>query len=251
MDTTFFCGLRITLARPALPPPDGKPTLLPPLVTTASNHNTTYVPALLRDPLLRARRDAADWLRRAAAQLPLSEREVQETLAAGERQPRPLPGAHWPCSFTELSAVEGILELLPPGKDWVVLGLGLMPATVDEMIAELEGVPHGIRQLHPPELEGSPSSLARERRQHPEGGTFLGFDLLEASLEFDFGCSGHCTRLEQAVFEHLGIRPNRHGLIDRWEDARLAAERATGEEWGEPTGYWPVALYRYPAGASR
>jgi hypothetical protein len=251
MDTTFFCGLRITLPRPALPPPDGKPTLLPPLVTTASNHNTTHVPALLRDPLLRVRRDAADWLRRAAAQLPLSGREVQEILAAGERQPRPLPGAHWPCSFTELSAVAALLELLPSGKYWVVLGLGLMPATVDEMIAELDSVPHGIKQLLPQEPEGSPLSLARERRQHPEGGTFLGFDLLEAPFEFDLGCSGHCTQLEQTVFEHLGVRPNCHGLIDRWEDAHLAAERATDEEWGEPIGYWPVALYRYRSGASR
>src|SRR5262245_52674634 len=66
MDTTFFCGLRITRARPPLPPPNGKPILLPPLITTASNHNQTYVPALLRDALLRVRKQAADWLRKAA-----------------------------------------------------------------------------------------------------------------------------------------------------------------------------------------
>jgi hypothetical protein len=203
-------------------------------------HNEPFVPVGLLPTHVGSQRQAAQWLSDRASRLGLNDEEVAHTIARGESASGDIEDLHWPNSLTSLAAANALLEILPTGHEWVVLGFGLMGETADALIAELGA----------PTLKGSAPSLALQRAPMPEGGEFLGFDLREMYSEYEFGCSGHCCAVEQRVFEQLHVRPNQHGLIERWEDARTAAERATREEWGEPVPYWPVAFYRYPRGGA-
>ena len=80
----------------------------------------------------------------------------------------------------------------------------------------------------------------------PDGGWFLGWDL----LAFEYGgVSPHswlCNGLEVEFHNRLGIRPNEHGFLDDWAKATEAAKICGVEELGEPLGWWAWAVVQYP-----
>jgi hypothetical protein len=234
--TPYFAGLRVTRLVPSLPTPASMPALMPPRIM--GFHNEPFLPVGLLSPRVDVQQQASLWLLDGAEELGLSEQEVFDTIARAERSALDVEGLLWPHCLTSRAAANALLEILPASHEWVVLGVGLMGETADALIAELGA----------PTLKGSAPSLALQRAPMPEGGEFLGFDLREMNSEYELGCSGHCCGVEQRVFEQMHVRPNQHGLIERWEDARTAAERANREQWGEPAPYWPVAFYRYPRG---
>ena len=107
----------------------------------------------------------------------------------------------WPNVFGSLEAARAFLrEFNPPVPDLFLLGLGLPEDRREAALAE---------QAPPP--GGGPSGiyeLLQEPKPLPEGGTFLGWEILGTEL---FGGQFHswlCSGLEKVVYERLGGRPN-------------------------------------------
>jgi hypothetical protein len=136
-------------------------------------------------------------------------------------------------------------DLLPARDEVMVLGAGLPASLVDAFLRDHEqeildgqtgtkrkgswGVPHV-------------GSLGRPL---PDGGEPLGFDTVLYGHNLE--CSWLCTGTERTIFEALGLRPNAHGLIERFDDAmRAHAWLEAHPDEGEPGPYYPWAIVRYP-----
>ena len=69
------------------------------------------------------------------------------------------------------------------------------------------------------------------------GGQHLGFELL-ATMFGILTCSWLCNGLETVCAEELTVKPNEHGLIAEYSDARRCAEYIGRDEVGAEPGLW-------------
>ncbi len=75
-----------------------------------------------------------------------------------------------------------------------------------------------------------------ERRRIRHDGHRLGFEPLE--FYTSLSCSWLCNGLEKLAHDALGIRPNAHGLIEDFEDARKVVELISRPDTGAEPGLW-------------
>jgi hypothetical protein len=142
----------------------------------------------------------------------------------------------------------------------LLLGIALPHESVDTFLDEnrlyksdyVEGEFLNERELLPKEWWG----IQRALYQHqplPASGEILGFEI--ASYYMNLGHSWLCSGLERDMHEQFGIRPNAHGLIDTYEDAKkvydwIAEDEQQGHR-AEPEPYYPWLIVSYPlTGAS-
>jgi hypothetical protein len=77
--------------------------------------------------------------------------------------------------------------------------------------------------------------------------------LFDLSISYDqnINDSWLCSGLERDMFEQFGIRPNKNGLINTYDEAmrvyRWIAEDEQRGHRAEPEPYYPWLLVAYPA----
>lgn len=89
----------------------------------------------------------------------------------------------------------------------------------------------------------------RQRLPLEAGGKILGYEAVSYSYS-DFGHSWLCGGIERDAFELFGIRPNEHGLIATYAEARQVHDWIAEDEMrggrSEPEPYAPWLLVSYP-----
>lgn len=145
----------------------------------------------------------------------------------------------WRDMFASLDAARDFLDWLGGAPDHaLIFGIGLHPSQRDELIQE---------QIIPDqEAQNGLVEMIRRGAPMPGGGIFLGWEI----LGFEYGGvrphSWLCNGLEVDFNERLGIRPNRHGLIDDWAKAAEAARICNDPQTGaEPVDWWAWAVVQY------
>ena len=142
---------------------------------------------------------------------------------------------HWPNVIVDFeTAQELVRRFLSNVPDVKVLELALHRSMADGFCQKAEPPPQipgfapvGRQGVHEVILEGKSPSQA---------GVVLGFE----PLVFDncLSCSWLCNSLDIVVEQALGIKPNRHGLLEWFDDARTGIEYVAREEIGAEPGLW-------------
>lgn len=144
----------------------------------------------------------------------------------------------WPCVVRTRETLRELAALLPGDLPYLALELGLASAHVPEFLAENAPAP-GL-------VAGGLYEQVASMRPLAEDGQALGFEVL-CTTSGTVDCSWLCNRLEQTCWQELAIRPGRHGLIAREEEADRAAAHVARPEVGAEPGQWlPWLLHRVP-----
>jgi hypothetical protein len=143
----------------------------------------------------------------------------------------------WPRIFTGLEPAREFLDRFHPTGAPKIVGLGLPPEFLDEVLDEHPDVP-GMG------VDGYIETL-RRRQPLAEGGVELGYEILGEEPGGDFD-SWHVNHLEPLVHRELGIAVNQYGLIDNLDAARRAAEFIGQPDVpAEPVSWRPWLLVAY------
>jgi hypothetical protein len=145
--------------------------------------------------------------------------------------------------YTLEAAREACATFLPEGLGIVILGLGLHSSDFKRF----------WRAARPPDRKPGfapvdPSGVfecVNRREGIAEAGHPVGFELLNTEYGF-LACSWLCNGLEKVCADRLGIRPNRRGFIETYEEAsRCVAYISTPEVGAEPGLWlpWLVTIY--------
>ena len=158
----------------------------------------------------------------------------------------------WPNVIFSLDTAAALLARFPEARDGsVVLELGLHESDLEVFGAAAEPpplTPGGAPWGKPGVLEA-----VMNGDRVGTGGEVLGFELLCLDLiSFSLGCSWLCNRLETEVHRAMGIRPNRHGLIDDYDAARRSIDFIRRPDTGAEPGLWlPWLLVDHTTEAAR
>lgn len=141
----------------------------------------------------------------------------------------------WPNVIMDIhSALELVDLFLGALPDIRVFELGLHRSMTDEFCREAEPPPQEPG-FAPMGRQGVHEALLEANTPIPGGG-ILGFEPLV--LDGSLSCSWLCNGLETVVAETLEIRPNKHGLIARFDDARRCVEYISRDDVGAEPGLW-------------
>jgi hypothetical protein len=130
----------------------------------------------------------------------------------------------------------------------LLLGLGLPTSLVDGFLADNPQKAYDtIKQVYVTDPYGV-NYVLTQHQPLPASGEILGFEI--ASYYMNLGHSWLCSGLERDMHEQFGIRPNAHGLIDTYEDAKkvydwIAEDEQQGHR-AEPEPYYPWLIVSYP-----
>ncbi|MEW6354769.1 MAG: hypothetical protein AB1696_00445 [Planctomycetota bacterium] len=126
----------------------------------------------------------------------------------------------WPDVFTSTKVASEFAHLfLRNSQDWALIGIGLHQTLVRTFTQEIAHVGEYGDGVHWVLSKG----LALEPLAQVLGFEVLGFE----SGGFH---SSLCHGLERDFFRHLGIRPNRSGFYDEFDDALRCAEYANRDD---------------------
>jgi hypothetical protein len=152
--------------------------------------------------------------------------------------------------FYRLETAQAVARNYFPNRtDLLVCGIGLHRSLAGLFLQETRPPGYGTG-LRPEEPLGTWKAI-HSGLPLADGGAPLGFELL-CYDSGGLGCSWLCNGLERDFHVMFGLRPNREGLIDAFEDAaRCAAAIRHRELDGEPEpGLWlPWLLVSYPVEA--
>ncbi len=141
----------------------------------------------------------------------------------------------WPNVIFDLdTATELTGRFLPSLADVRVLELALHRSMTDGFCRKAEPPParpgfarNGRQGIH---------EMILERRAPVDGGRVLGFEPLV--FNHSLSCSWLCNGLDAEIHRALGIRPNRHGLIETFDQARRSIEHISRDDVGAEPGLW-------------
>lgn len=148
----------------------------------------------------------------------------------------------WPNVILDLEvARELVRRFVPSLPDVRIIELALHSSLLADFIGAAEPppqqpgfAPFGKQGIHETILEG----------RGVRGGVVLGAEPLVFFATLS--CSWLCNELETEVANVLGIKPNRYGLIDTWQDAQLAVEHISRDVSDAEMGIWlPWLLVRH------
>jgi hypothetical protein len=132
------------------------------------------------------------------------------------------------------TAHELVSRFLSTVRDVKVLELGLHRSMTDDFCQKAEPpagkpgfAPLGRQGVHEVILEGNPPT---------QTGKVLGFEPLV--FNDSLSCSWLCNGLENAIAQALGIKPNRHALIEMFDDARQCVEYISRDDVRAEPGLW-------------
>jgi hypothetical protein len=148
-----------------------------------------------------------------------------------------------------------ISEFFPTDPDILLIGVGLHHELVDDFLTYKpypDEHPNYVL-FESPDSDNFRKNTLKDHFVNKKvaleiEGNILGFELMSF-----FGAWSHswlCSGLEKDMHELFGIRPNQHGLIDSYEDAKkvhdwIAEDKMQGTR-SEPEPYYPWLIVQYP-----
>jgi hypothetical protein len=141
----------------------------------------------------------------------------------------------WPNVLTKLATAQELVNrFFSALPDIKILELGLHRSLTERFCQKAEPpapepgfAPTGRQGVHEVILEGKPPT---------RGGRVLGLEPLV--FEYSLSCSWLCNGLETIIEQALGIKPNKHGLIEDYNDAKRCVEHISRDDIGAEPGLW-------------
>jgi len=149
----------------------------------------------------------------------------------------------WTGVFYSLQDAEKAKALFfPKDSNILLIGLGLPTELTVEFLEYAAPAPP--EEGYAPVGASGWFEVVKKLQLLPDG-QFLGFELLNIECG-NLSHSWLCNHLDVHFSETLGLQPNRWGLIEELEDARLCCEDINAEKVGAEPGLWlPWALVKY------
>ena len=146
-------------------------------------------------------------------------------------------------------AREFIAEFLPDTSEVVLVGTAMHKDMVGDFLsANKQKVYFANEQVYKEFIHGV-NYVLNEGNLLPMGGKLLGFEVVGYSYN-DLGHSWLCSGIEKDMHELFGMRPNRYGLIDSYEEAKKVYDWIAEDEMqgtrSEPDPYYPWLIVQYP-----
>ena len=246
MDTPLsqFISAGFLVTREVMRPPYVSEALLPPRMVSASGCIASFIPDTW---CIEWTEDTVDRRVEDAAAFGLDSRGLADVTAWVT--PRFDTSIRWPNVIVDLTTanelVSRFLDALPDAR---VLELALHTSMCEEFCQETEPPPQqpgfaptGRQGVHEVILAHKPPTA---------GGRVLGFEPLV--FDYSLSCSWLCNSLDTVVHEALGIRPNQHGLIEAFGDARRCVQYISRDDVGAEPGLWmPWLIIDHTGGPTR
>jgi hypothetical protein len=129
-----------------------------------------------------------------------------------------------------------------------LIGIGLPTELVDKFLRENKQTVYESNEAVYIDSPYGLNYILDKRQPLLPGGETLGFEII--GYHINLSCSWLCSHLEQDMHREFGIRPNKYGLIDSYEEAiKVYNWLLKDEQCGiraEPIPYYPWLLIRYP-----
>lgn len=223
------------------------PDLVPTLLLSASDCFGRLLPqswcyGWTSDPLSAATYEAAAEWGIAAERVP----RVIELIGSADSQ-----HAYPFCTCRTLDAARGLFEVMGSrADDLCIIGVALPRRDVAAFCEAARPPPQ--QPGFSPVSTGPWREILAEGRSPAEGGEVLGFEPVEYYPgTSNLGCSWMCGHMVRSVCDALGVRTNRHGLLEDVEDASRAAAHISAlaaEGKAEPGPWFPWQIVRYATG---
>lgn len=151
----------------------------------------------------------------------------------------------WPGIFYDLeSAKAARASFFNDDKTISVLGLGLPVEFVEAFIEEASPPPP--QPGFAPQGKSGYLEIIEKNEKLPEGGEFLGFELMVTDYGGQLSHSWICNSLEEHCASALSIKPASNGFLPDLETAKRCNEEISREDVGTEPGLWlPWAIVKY------
>lgn len=119
-------------------------------------------------------------------------------------------------------------------KEIHIYGAALHAETLDDFLAAAR--PTAAREGFAPEGAHGTYEVLCKNQEVPEPEQILGYE----PLVFNYGlsCSWLCNGLEKTCYEDLGFKPNSHGLLASYAEARDVCRHIRKDHIGAEPGLW-------------
>ncbi|GIK62894.1 MAG: hypothetical protein BroJett018_06880 [Chloroflexota bacterium] len=140
------------------------------------------------------------------------------------------------------TARDFIARFIPQKDDLFLLGAGLHKDFIEPFLLVEPTLRMGVQD----EGQRGLAHIIGQRSPLPEG-EILGYEVVCS----DFGDINHswlCNGLEKDGWERFQIRPNQHGFIETYAEAKTLTEFIMTDPaiYGEPGFYMPLLIIKYP-----
>lgn len=211
-------------------PPYVSEALLPPRIVSASGCIASFIPDTW---CIEWTEDTQDRRAQHAAVFNLESGSLTEVTAWAT--PRFDCSIRWPNIIVDLgTANELVSRFLGKVPDVRVLELALHASMVEQFCHKAEPPPQ--QPGFAPMGRQGVQEVLLEHKPPKDDGRVLGFELLV--FDYSLSCSWLCNGLDTVVHEALGIRPNQHGLIEAFGDARKCVQHISRDDVGAEPGLW-------------
>lgn len=152
------------------------------------------------------------------------------------------PDIEYPQTFKNVQAARDLVKrFLLAVSDLHLIGVGVNKQDTSLPLLQLENMQHGRIGI---------DKNVYEKMVFEAGGVPLGFEIASYPGDHGFGHSWLCSGIEKDALDLFGIRPNEHGFIPTYAEAKqvhdwIAEDNMQGRR-SEPEPYAPWLIVSYP-----